>query len=102
MVEFGSALRFYRRDVAAMRQKIISFVFARIPADGAALVFVNGGGTIIETVAYNPENPSREVPVNHALVERVFRSGGAMIIRCASPKLPRGLQRSEVDGLRRR
>jgi Nif-specific regulatory protein len=79
MVEFSSSLRFYTRTIPAMRQKLLAFIFSRIPADCAAIVSVSGGGTQIETLAHHRKDPSSAVTVNEAMVEHVFRTGQAMM-----------------------
>jgi Nif-specific regulatory protein len=79
MFEFGSELRFYRRDIPAMREKMLTFIFTRIPAEHAAIVLVQNGGSQIEALAHDRNNPARPVRVNRAMAERVYRSGKAMM-----------------------
>src|SRR5712671_4657897 len=79
MVEFGSVVRFHWRDIPGMRQKILSFIFSKIPADSVALMFVSGGGMQVETLAVHRKEPGRTVVINKLLAESVFKSGQAMM-----------------------
>jgi transcriptional regulator with PAS, ATPase and Fis domain len=74
MVEIGKELRFYRRDVPSIREKLLLFIFRKIPAEGAAIVLIDKTGAI-EMLAHRRTNHGSPVRVNQAMADRVYREG---------------------------
>ena len=78
MVEIGRELRYYRRDVPSIREKLLLFLFKKLPAESAAIVLIDKAGSI-ETLAHQRKNPGDPVRINQAMAERVYTEGKARI-----------------------
>jgi Nif-specific regulatory protein len=80
MLEFTRELRFLHRNASLIRQKMLQFLFTKIPAECAAIVLVdNSDGLQFESLAVDRKHSGRPVRVSKAMVERVYREGIAMM-----------------------
>ena len=80
MVDFTKEIRFLRRNPSLMRQKMLQYLFTKIPAERAAIVLVDlSDGLQLETLAHDRKHPSAPVRVNKAMADRVYREGIAMM-----------------------
>jgi len=78
MLEFLREVRFLQRKPVLIRQKMLQFLLARIPAERAALLLMDGTEAV-QSMSVDRKYPLRPVRMSKAMMERVYREGTAMM-----------------------
>jgi len=68
------------RSREALQWQLLGFIFEVVPAERGAVIFFDSSGEISSTAAWDRvRGPRHVVPINHNLVERVFRERAAFL-----------------------
>jgi len=68
------------RSREALQWQLLGFIFEVVPAERGAVIFFDPSGEISSTAAWDRvRGPQHVVPINHNLVERVFRERAAFL-----------------------
>jgi transcriptional regulator with GAF, ATPase, and Fis domain/pSer/pThr/pTyr-binding forkhead associated (FHA) protein len=78
MLELLRELRLVPRKSLSIRQKLLQFLLAKIPAERAAMLLMDSTGTV-DSLSVDRKYPLRPVRLSKAAMERVYRDGIAIM-----------------------